>query len=73
MLSLEGHLSEYSVVEKGNMLIFSIIPAFTNSLVNPIVYAVKISIVRNRFRTIFCKKSSQVDVLTDLALKANLS
>ncbi|XP_076465454.1 lysophosphatidic acid receptor 1-A-like [Babylonia areolata] len=56
ILHLEGRLWQYSLAERGNLLMYSSIPAFAGSLANPIIYAVKILPVRARFQSVFCRR-----------------
>ncbi|KAK7115802.1 hypothetical protein V1264_001613 [Littorina saxatilis] len=56
ILHLEDYLESYTVNEKGTLLMYCSTLLFANSVTNPIIYAVKISAVKARFSSIFCKK-----------------
>ncbi|XP_070206957.1 adenosine receptor A3-like [Littorina saxatilis] len=56
ILDVEDYLDSYTVNEKGTFLMYCSTLLFANSVANPIIYAVKISAVKSRFRSIFCKQ-----------------
>nr|KAG5708520.1 hypothetical protein BaRGS_032941 [Batillaria attramentaria] len=55
ILHVQGYLGDYTLVEKGTMVLYASVPAYANSIINPIIYAIKVSEVRARFRAIFCR------------------
>ncbi|KAK7499734.1 hypothetical protein BaRGS_00009075 [Batillaria attramentaria] len=55
ILHVQGYLGDYTLVEKGTMVLYASVPAYANSIINPIIYAIKVSAVRARFRAIFCR------------------
>lgn len=55
MLNFSGGLGDRTTVEKGTLLLYVSSTAFINSLVNPIIYAFKITTVRLRFKALFCR------------------
>ncbi|XP_035824603.1 5-hydroxytryptamine receptor 4-like [Aplysia californica] len=57
IMFLRGHLNEWTLIEQGTLLLYTSSTAYVNSLVNPIIYAFKISSVRRRFLQVFCCKS----------------
>ncbi len=56
MLEFDGNLGNRTKSQKGNLVLYASSIAFINSLVNPIIYAFKITSVRQRFRAVFCRK-----------------
>ncbi|ESP05289.1 hypothetical protein LOTGIDRAFT_152120 [Lottia gigantea] len=59
ILHVEDALEGYTLLEKGNLIVYATAFAYTNSLLNPIIYAIKIPRIRNRFRGIFCRPRRQ--------------
>ena len=47
---VNGNLQQFTTVESGTYLAWTLSMGCTNSIINPIVYAIKISVVRQRFR-----------------------
>ena len=53
ILFVTGHLQQFTVVDQGTYLAWTLTLGCANSAINPIVYAIKISAVRQRFRREF--------------------
>jgi hypothetical protein len=54
-LHVNGRLDEMIVTDKSNILAYCAVLPFIASLLNPIVYSIKIAAVRVRFRSVFCR------------------
>ncbi|KAK6179438.1 hypothetical protein SNE40_011798 [Patella caerulea] len=61
ILHVSGYLDDYTYLEKGNFIVYSTGPAFLNSLLNPIIYALKVPFIRRRFKRIFSRKGTDQD------------
>ncbi|KAK3094998.1 hypothetical protein FSP39_008883 [Pinctada imbricata] len=63
IIHLQGILSDFSNTEKGTLLLYVSTPAFLNSLLDPIIYALKIRCVRKIFREKFlcCRPKSEAE------------
>ena len=59
--SITGALGDMSTARKGDFLLYTSILVYCNSLLNPLIYAVKIPAIRTRFRSIFCRCSKEKD------------
>ena len=68
MLQLSGSIYEYSLTQKGEILMYVSSVGFLNSLMNPLIYATKISVVKRRFKRIFCCSKERRQSLPRLSL-----
>ncbi|CAG5134627.1 unnamed protein product, partial [Candidula unifasciata] len=68
MMFVCGNLRHKTVVEQGNILMYATVTAYLNSLINPVVYALKITAVRTRFRRLFYCSPCQFVVTKGIAL-----
>ncbi|KAK6179437.1 hypothetical protein SNE40_011797 [Patella caerulea] len=59
VLHVIGGLDDYTYVERGNLIIYATAPAYINSLLNPVIYALKVPFIRTRFNRIFCRKREE--------------
>ena len=59
--SVTGALGDMSTARKGDFVLYTSILLYCNSLLNPLIYAVKIPAIRTRFRSIFCRCSKEKD------------
>ena len=59
--SITGALGDMSTARKGDFVLYTSILVYCNSLLNPLIYAVKIPAIRTRFRSIFCRCSKKKD------------
>ena len=57
--SITGALGDMSTARKGDFLLYTSILVYCNSLLNPLIYAVKIPAIRTRFRRFFCRCSEK--------------
>ncbi|XP_067667511.1 G-protein coupled receptor 12-like [Haliotis asinina] len=71
MLDFSSGLGDRTTVEKGTLLLYASSTAFINSLVNPIIYAFKITSVRLRFRALFCRKYPRPDDMDNSLTEAS--
>lgn len=68
MLQLSGSIYEYSLTTKGEILMYVSSVGFLNSLMNPLIYATKIPVVKQRFKKIFCCTEERRQSLHRLSL-----
>ncbi|XP_025105932.1 adenosine receptor A3-like isoform X2 [Pomacea canaliculata] len=54
MCSVTGVLDHMSISKRGDLMLYTGIFVFCNSLLNPIIYAKKIPAIRRRFTAMFC-------------------
>ncbi|ESP05290.1 hypothetical protein LOTGIDRAFT_152121 [Lottia gigantea] len=64
VLHVRGQLNHLSYIEKGNLLVYASALAFINSLLNPIIYAFKMPLIKRRFRQVFCRKRVHTEDVT---------
>ncbi|XP_041371488.1 sphingosine 1-phosphate receptor 2-like [Gigantopelta aegis] len=57
LLALLGKMDHMTLGQRGMLLMYSSITIYLNSIINPVIYAFRISTVRYRFRQIFCKRN----------------
>ena len=67
---MEGWLDEYTVTEKASFMTYCSTLSFANSITNPVVYAVKVTAVRARFRAVFCRRGHRVQASEDSMTQA---
>ncbi|KAL8624917.1 hypothetical protein ACOMHN_016213 [Nucella lapillus] len=67
LLHLEGNLNNYTLIERGTLLLYCSATAFASSIINPVIYAVKITAVRARFAAIFCR-GRKIAIQTDISM-----
>ncbi|KAK3093619.1 hypothetical protein FSP39_018226 [Pinctada imbricata] len=60
IVHLEGYIDNMTTLDKGTVLLYTSAPAFINSLLDPIIYAIKIKSVRKRYSEVFrcCRRKS---------------
>ena len=59
MIQLSGSINYLNYTTQGNILTFTTAVGFLNSLFNPIIYAMKIPCVKQRFSQVFCCKQQR--------------